>query len=449
MKSLKRSTYFKFGALGLILVLFTVMYVLLLSALPKYAARVPLMLLLGVLDWFLYLDIRRYLKLKFNNTGVVFAIFWWLPMLLLLAFLILSTIYPIQEIPALPRTYLPGISILGYLVKMVLVLFFVPAYLLTGATILFKRITGKPANWAGIISNVLKKMGIFFGSLAFAGLIIGSTVWVYKFKIHRINLSIASMPVALDNLRIVHLSDIHLGSWMSTKPLQRAVDSVNALKPDIIVFTGDLVNYSTAEVKGFESTLAGLKARLGIYSITGNHDYGDYTTWPSPEAKQKNFDDLVALYKQLGWKLLLNQVDYINVDSARIMIAGVENWSSTARFKRYGDLAKTMKNHDFADVNILLSHDPTHWEAEVFKKYPEFDLTLAGHTHGMQMGIEAFGLRWSPAQYVYKHWAGLARYHQEDGSISNLYVNRGLGHIAYPGRVGILPEITLIKLSAK
>lgn len=449
MKKYSRATYVKAGALSLIFALFSVLYVLLLTALPKYAGRLPLMLLLGMLDWFLYLDIRRYLKLKLNTSGVIFAIFWWLPMLLLLAFLIATTFVPIQELPAWPRNLFPGIAIIGYLVKMVLVAFFVPAYLFTAGMLLFNRITGKKATWPGITTNVFKKMGIFFGSLAFAGLIIGSTVWVYKFKIHRINLAIASMPPELNNLRIVQLSDIHLGSWMSTRPLQRAVDSVNALNPDIIVFTGDLVNYSTAEVKGFESILARLKARIEIYAITGNHDYGDYTTWPSPEAKQQNFDDLVAFYKQLGWKLLLNDVDYINVDSARILIAGVENWSSTARFKRYGDLAKTMKNHEFADVNILLSHDPTHWEAEVFKQYPEFDLTLAGHTHGMQMGIEAFGLRWSPAQYVYKHWAGLARYHQPDGSISNLYVNRGLGHIAYPGRVGILPEITLIKLIAK
>ena len=449
MKSLKRSTYYKIGALALAILLSIILYVLLLTALPEYAGRVPFLLLLGVLDWFLFLDIYHYLKLKVNTSGVAFAIFWWLPMLFLVLFLIWTTIIPVQEMPAMPRTYLMGSAFIGYLVKLVLVAFFVPAYLLTGATLLFKRITVKSANWPGVTSNVLKKMGIFFGSLAFAGLIIGSTVWVYKFKIHRINLSIASMPAELEDLRIVQISDIHLGSWMSTKPLQRAVDSVNALRPDIIVFTGDLVNFSTAEVRGFESTLAGLKARLGIYAITGNHDYGDYTAWSSPEAKQQNFDDLVAFYKQLGWKLLLNQVDYINLDSARILIAGVENWSSTARFKRYGDLAKTMENHEFADVNILLSHDPTHWEAEVFKKYPEFDLTLAGHTHGMQMGIEAFGLKWSPAQYVYKHWAGLARFHQPDGSISNLYVNRGLGHIAYPGRVGILPEITLIKLSAK
>lgn len=212
MKSYNRTTYLKAGALALIFVLFLVLYVLLLTSLPNYAGRVPLMLLLGVLDWFLYLDIRRYLKLKVNTSGVVFAIFWWLPMVMLLAFLIVTTIIPIQELPAMPRTYLPGIAIIGYLVKMMLVAFFVPAYLLTGATLLFKRITGKKANWPGITSNVLKKMGIFFGSLAFAGLIIGSTVWVYKFKIHRINLSIASMPAELDNLRIVQLSDIHLGS---------------------------------------------------------------------------------------------------------------------------------------------------------------------------------------------------------------------------------------------
>lgn len=446
MKRYKRSTYIKAGVGALVLILFVILYVLLFNSLPKYAGRLPLMLGLGAIDWFLYLDIRRYLRLKYNASGIAFAVFWWLPMLALFAFLATTAFLPIQYVPALPRNVLPGIAIIGYMVKFVLVLFFIPAYLFTAAKLLFNRITGKKASRPGVILNGLKKMGIFFGSLAFAGLIIGSTVWVYKFKVHRVNLAIAGLPKELNNLRIVQLSDIHLGSWLSTRPLQRAVDSVNALNPDIIVFTGDLVNYSTAEVKGFESTLAGLKARYGIYAITGNHDYGDYTTWASPEAKQRNFDDLRDLYRQLRWKLLLNDVDYIQIDSARILIAGVENWSATARFQRYGDLEKTMHNREYADVNILLSHDPTHWEAEVYKDYPRFDLTLSGHTHGMQMGIEAFGLKWSPAQYIYKHWAGLATHRLPDGSLSKLYVNRGLGHIAYPGRVGILPEITLIKL---
>lgn len=290
-------------------------------------------------------------------------------------------------------------------------------------------------------------MGIFVGSLAFAGLLIGSTIWVYKFKVHNVNLFIEDLPEALDGLKIVQLSDIHLGSWMSVNPLQQAVDKVNELNPDIIVFTGDMVNFSSAEIKGFEKTLARLKAPLGIYAILGNHDYGDYVSWKTEQEKDENLRQLLDFYDRLGWKLLRNSTDSLNINGAKLLIAGVENWSAIARFKRYGDLAKTMENVEYGDFNLLLTHDPTHWEAEVSQNYRRFDLTLSGHTHGMQLGIEAFGVKWSPARYMFKHWAGLTIQSNAGGRDNYLYVNRGLGHIGYPGRVGILPEITLITLS--
>jgi predicted MPP superfamily phosphohydrolase len=415
------------------------------SALPKYAVRVPLLAVLFVVD----LLVLMYLSKLWQNLGkgwkLVIQIFWWFPFAILVLFLFGSVAIPLASMNKFLRIYLPGIAIIFFLVKTVLIISLIPAFILSILRYGIWRFKDQVVFSGGI--NFFKKMGIFLGSLALAGLLVGSTVWVYKFKTHRIELSVKNLPDAFEGLRIVQLSDIHLGSWLSNKPLQRAVDQVNELNPDIIVFTGDMVNYSTSEVRGFENVLAQLKAPLGIYAILGNHDYGDYVSWKTPDEKEENLRQMVDFFDSLGWKLLRNSTAEIEKDSATLLIAGVENWSATSRFKKYGDLEMTMTNVSYGDLNILLSHDPTHWETEVSKDYTQFDLTLSGHTHGMQMGIEAFGLKWSPARYLYDNWAGLASVDLPGGRKSYLYVNRGLGHIAYPGRLGILPEITLLTFS--
>lgn len=422
-----------------------VLFFLLKNALPAYAARVPLIVLLFAVDLMLFL----YLSLLWRNLQKVWrvsiAVVWWLPLIALLLFLFGSALFPLATMNDILRIYLPGFSLIFFLAKIVLIIFLIPSLILSAIQLAFYGSVSKGHLSVGI--KFFKRMGIFFGSLALAGLLVGSTVWVYKFKVHRIDVSIKNLPEAFEGLRVVQLSDIHLGSWLSIKPLQRAVDQANALNPDIIVFTGDMVNYSTSEVRGFERTLAQLRAPMGIYAILGNHDYGDYVSWKSNEEKEENLQQMVDFYDTLGWKLLRNETVKIKIDSATLLIAGVENWSATSRFKKYGDLKKTMENVTYGDLNILLSHDPTHWETEVSKDYPKFDLTLSGHTHGMQMGIEAFGLKWSPARYLYDHWAGLTHVDTPGGHKSYMYVNRGLGHIAYPGRVGILPEITLVTFS--
>ena len=290
-------------------------------------------------------------------------------------------------------------------------------------------------------------MAILLGSLAFVTLVIGSIHWVSQFKTREVVIPVENLPVSLRGFRIVQISDIHLGSWVTTKPIERAVEIVNDLKPDLVLFTGDLVNFSAKEASGFEIALSAIKAPYGVYAIMGNHDYGDYISWPDATAKANDIKRLEAFYRMLGWKLMRNENTVIRVDSSTILLAGVENWSATARFHRYGDMNLTMKNAPETDVSILMSHDPTHWEAEVVKKYKRFDLTLSGHTHGMQLGFEGFGIKWSPSQYVYKNWGGLYNKVPKGSKPMRLYVNLGLGHIAYPGRVGILPEITLITLS--
>ncbi len=431
---------------ALIISITLVLYFLLRHSLPKYAGRVPFLLVLFAIDYLLYRSLLPSWQNLRSVVRVVFALLWWMPIVVLTLFLASTALVPMQEMGSFFRIFFPGFALMAFIAKFIMLIPLLPAFLIRFADF-FSNLFGRrlPSSVKRTFIT-FKKMGIFFGSLAFAGLLVGSTIWVYKFKTHRISISIQNLPDSLEGLRIVQLSDIHLGSWLNVSPLRKAVEQVNALKPDIIVFTGDMVNYSTAEVRGFESTLAGLKAPLGIYAILGNHDYGDYVSWNTDEEKEKNLQQLVAFYNSMGWILLRNETSVIERNGGSILLAGVENWSATARFRKYGDLHQTMKGAGLKDVNILLSHDPTHWEAEVSERFPEFDLTLSGHTHGMQMGIEAFGLKWSPASYIYKNWAGLTEKENPDGSKNYLYVNRGLGHIAYPGRVGILPEITLITL---
>ncbi len=270
--------------------------------------------------------------------------------------------------------------------------------------------------------------------------ILGGARNKYNYKVHREDLSLDTVPHGLRGLRIVQLSDIHSGSFDSVERVARGVEMVNDLKPDLILFTGDLVNSESDEILPYMDVFRRLRAKYGIYSILGNHDYGDYHQWPSPETKQENFDRLLLHQKELGWKLLRNEVATIDINGDKLSLIGVENWSASSRFPKYGDLKSTYALAPQDSWKILMSHDPSHWDSQVHE-YPDIHLTLSGHTHGMQLGIEIGNIRWSPSQYIYKQWAGLYR---RDSQL--IYVNRGFGFLGYPGRVGILPEITLITL---
>ncbi|MBI2968437.1 MAG: metallophosphoesterase, partial [Bacteroidetes bacterium] len=244
--------------------------------------------------------------------------------------------------------------------------------------------------------------------------------------------------------KIVHISDIHVGSFISEKPLANAVKLIGDQKPDIIFFTGDLINNITAETNGFFHVLKNIQAPLGVLSVLGNHDYGFYNVNYSEKERLKNFEMLKKFQKELGWKLLLNEHHRIRKGNDEIAVIGVENWSSFLHFPRFGNLERALEGTDNVPVKILLTHDPTHWSGEVIGKDHNINLTLSGHTHGMQMGIEVPGFRWSPVQYIYEHWAGL--YSNRNRF---LYVNRGLGFIGYMGRLGILPEITVFNIFAE
>jgi len=314
----------------------------------------------------------------------------------------------------------------------------------------YKRHTHKDVSGSKKISRgkFFEYAGFLSGGLVFGGLIWGMLANIYNFKIRKAVIRLPRLPDSLDGLTIVQISDIHLGSWSSVSPLQKAVQLINELNPDIVFFTGDLVNFATNEALKFISTLKRIESKFGIYSILGNHDYGDYVQWPDDLSRKKNMKEMIQLHKSLGWKLLRNEHITLKYDHGRIGIIGVENWSTSNRYKKYGDLTKALKGYPVEnDITILLSHDPTHWEAEVSKYFPEVDVTFSGHTHGMQFGIEIPGLiKWSPAKYIYTYWAGLYVRNKNSQTPQYLYVNRGLGHIGYPGRIGILPEITVANL---
>ena len=262
---------------------------------------------------------------------------------------------------------------------------------------------------------------------------------IYRFKIYQVTVDTKTLPKAFNGLRIVHISDLHLGSFnYRYKILERAVKLINELKPDLVFFTGDLVNNYAWELRGWEPVLKKISAKLGQFSVLGNHDYGDYTTWESDDAKEENFEHIRMFHENIGFRLLLNDGVTIEKGGEAIAILGVENWGK-GPFKDYGDLQQALRtvNEPF---KILLSHDPSHWDEEVTGN-KEIILTLSGHTHGMQAGIQIMGNQWSPIKYKYKQWAGL--YKSED---QFLYVNRGLGWIGFAGRLGMRPEITCIKL---
>jgi predicted MPP superfamily phosphohydrolase len=223
--------------------------------------------------------------------------------------------------------------------------------------------------------------------------------------------------------------------------VQGGIDMLNAEKCDVVFFTGDLVNDETPEMKNYMDVFDKIKAPMGVFSILGNHDYGDYREWASAQAKQQNLEDLYRVHKNLGWDLLRNENRILKQGGESLAIIGVENWSSSSRFPKKGRLDIATQGTEESPVKLLLSHDPSHWNAQVTRDYKDIDMMFAGHTHGMQFGIEIGNLKWSPAQYVYPEWSGLYEKEQQ-----KLYVNVGYGFLGYPGRIGILPEITIFEL---
>ncbi len=292
-------------------------------------------------------------------------------------------------------------------------------------------------------SEFLMKAGLIAGAVPLAAIGVGIVSGAYDYRVRHQTLYLPNLPKAFDGIKLGQISDIHSGSFYNKKAVTGGVEMLLREKPDFIFFTGDLVNRRTDEVYGYQDIFSKVKAPLGVFSSLGNHDYGDYADWPSQAAKQKNLADLVTTHKNMGWDLLLNENRRLKVDDEEIGILGCENWGELTRFPKYGRMEPTVKNTDDLAVKLLLSHDPSHWRAQILPHYPQIDVMFSGHTHGMQFGVRAEHFQWSPVEYVYKEWAGL--YHEGN---QQLYVNVGYGFLGFPGRVGILPEITIFTLKS-
>ncbi len=290
-------------------------------------------------------------------------------------------------------------------------------------------------------SAFLSWLGLGVGGGIFSTLLYGFKNQ-YNYQVRRVTLTFNNLPAAFKGLKIAHISDIHSGSFMDSDAVRKGVETINGLSPDAILFTGDLVNDRAIEMEPYTSIFSRLKAPMGVYSTLGNHDYGDYAKWNSQEEKEANLEKLKQIHAGMGWKLLMDESVALERKGERIGLIGVQNISGKSNFHSYGNLQKAYGDMAAMPFKILMSHDPSHWDAEVRKSYPDINLTLSGHTHGMQFGVELPWFKWSPVQWMYRQWAGL----YEEGE-QKLYVNRGFGFIGYPGRVGILPEITLIELA--
>jgi uncharacterized protein len=311
----------------------------------------------------------------------------------------------------------------------------------------FRNTEGENISSEGISRSIfLSWVGLGIGGGLFSTLMYGFSN-KYNYKIRRVQLSFEHLPKSFKGLKIVQISDIHSGSFTDKRAVTRGVEMILKENADLILFTGDLVNDRAIEMADYMDVFNKLKAPLGVYSVLGNHDYGDYFYGAHPTGefaieKEKNLEHVKQIHAQLGWRLLLDEHVPIEKNNEQIALIGVQNISGRRTFHSYGNLSKAYSGAASYPFKILMSHDPSHWDKEVTSQYKDIDLTLAGHTHGMQFGVEIPGFKWSPVQYVYKEWAGL----YEEGT-QKIYVNRGYGFIGYPGRVGILPEITVIELA--
>ena len=409
-----------------------------------YFILVPFVLI--IIDYYILRGLQTaFIKRKFTRKKW-FLGFYWFSSLFLITILLLS-IY--INLPVGVR----GASLLLFFVTFIFKIFYVLFIAVDDLRrfiiyLIYKnKISPNPDKDNGFKSiprsEFLMKAGILAGAVPLYLIKHNMSKGLYDYRIQNVDLYLPNLPKAFDGMRIGQISDIHSGSFHSVHNMQGGVEMLMNQKADVIFFTGDLVNSQTEEVNRVIKVFQKVRAPLGVYSILGNHDYGDYRTWPSPAHKAKNLQDMYQAHKTIGWDLLTDEHRRLKVDGAELGILGIGNWGELSRFPKYGKMEKAVSGTNDLPVKLLLSHDPSHWRAEVIPKYPQIDVMFSGHTHGMQFGVRTPDFQWSPIEYVYSEWAGLYREkHQQ------IYVNVGYGFLGYPGRVGILPEITIFTLKA-
>ncbi len=403
-------------------------------------------LIMLILDTYVFQAVRTVSQSASPKTRtIIYIVYWTITFLAIIGFLVFA-FSDQQLLPRKVRTYLFAIVIGLFLAKITSVIFLliddVRRFAQWVASKLFYRNTEGEMSGEGITRSVfLSWLGLAVGGGLFGSLLYGFGN-KYKYDIKRVQLAFDNLPNGFKGMKILHISDIHSGSFTDKKAVTKGVQEIMKEEADLILFTGDLVNDKATEMTDYLDVFNQLKAPLGVYSTLGNHDYGDYVQWPiEGVSKQQNLADLKDVHATMGWRLLMNEHVVLERAGDQIALLGIENWSAKGNFPKHGRMDLAHPGTEKYPFKILMSHDPSHWEAEIKPNYSDIDLMLSGHTHGMQFGIDIPGFKWSPVQYVYKHWAGL----YEDVK-QKLYVNRGFGFIGYPGRVGILPEITVIEL---
>lgn len=402
--------------------------------------------LLVLLDVYVYQVLKVVTLSNAQRTRVIIFGIYWLIAALAVLFLIAMPYLKPDSLPKPLRTYVFAIVVGLFFAKLLAATFFVVDDVRRGMMWTVGKLLSNPSvkvsqQADGITrSAFLSWMGLAVGGGLFSTLLYGFTN-KYNYTVKKIKLAYDNLPAGFKGLKIVHISDIHSGSFTDEQAVTRGIEKILHQQPDIILFTGDLVNDRATEMDVFKKHFARLKAPMGVYSTLGNHDYGDYVQWDSDAVKSANLESLKKVHADMGWRLLMNEHVVLEKNGHEIALVGIENWSAKGNFPKYGKMAEAYPGTEKYPFKILMSHDPSHWEGEVQEKYSDIDLMLSGHTHGMQFGVELPGFKWSPVQYMYRQWAGL----YEKGS-QKLYVNRGFGFIGYPGRVGILPEITVIEL---
>ena len=369
-----------------------------------------------------------------------------LPSILILA----ALIYQISNMGAgkvmnINTMYVFGIFLTFFVPKLIIVVFMFGEDMGRFFTGIFMKVAGSDeAQFMASRRKFVSTIALGIAAIPFTSLLYGMIQGKYNYKVLKYVLEFEDLPGEFEGFTLTQISDIHSGSFDNRNKVEYAINLINEQKSDVILFTGDLVNNIADEMNDWKQLFSTLKAPHGVFSVLGNHDYGDYVKWESDSEKAGNLQNLKKLQKDMGWNLLLNENRYLKKNGQKIALIGVENWGENG-FKQAGDLDKACQGISHDDFKILMSHDPSHWQSKVKKDPRHFHLTLSGHTHGMQFGIEIPGiLKWSPIKYRYKNWAGI---YEEFGRFIN--VNRGFGFLGYPGRVGIWPEITVIQLKKK
>lgn len=413
----------------------------------SFSGRWILIIIVLLVDLYVFQAVRFTLqsvspKIRYS----VYGLYWGVSALAIIT-LILLPYLNLDNWPKSFRTYWMATIIGLFLSKSLTVIFLLVDDLRRllqwgGGRLFYQYVEGEPFKAASISRSVFMSwLGLAIGGSLMTVMMVGFSN-KYRYQLKKIKLRFPNLPDAFRGMKVLHISDIHSGSFTDKSAVAHGVEMIMKQQADIILFTGDLVNDQAVEMKEYSAMFSRLQAPMGVYSILGNHDYGDYKRWSSPEEKVQNLEKLKQVQANMGWRLLMNEHVVLEKQGQQIALLGIENWGAKANFPKYGKLHEAYAGTEAYPFKILMSHDPSHWDAQVIPEYKDIDLTLSGHTHGMQFGVELPGFKWSPVQYVYKQWAGL--YEQDK---QKLYINRGFGFLGYPGRVGILPEITVIELT--